>query len=719
MTKTENVRPSAREQSRARYPDRTGYVERDGVRVFWEQYGEGEPAILFLPTWSIVHSRVWKAQIPYFARYTRVLTFDPRGNGRSGRPLEPAAYDEAQFAADALAVMDATRTQSALLVGLSIGSHRGLLLAAEHPERVSGICFIGAGTFLGPVLATPVQCIMRFDEPRESYEGWDRFSRGGWERDFPGFMEFFFGQVVVEAHSTKQIEDSVEWGLETTPEALMASIGGEVVTDRTAELCAQLRCPVLIAVGSDDRITPPAISEALASETGGRLLVFEGSGHSPHTRDPVRFNLELRDFAQLGRHRSRTWQRAHGRGRRALYVSSPIGLGHAWRDVAIARELRRLVPDLEIEWLAQDPVTRVLEGEGEHIHPASAQLASEATHIDSESREHELNAFETYRRMDEILIANFMLFHDVVDDEDYDLWIGDEAWELDYFLHENPECKRARIRVADGLCRVAADDRGRRTRGPPYRRLQRGDDRADRPVPACPRPRDLHRQPRGRRTRPLRPRACRRSANGQRSTSRSPGTSQASLGRRQMENGAPYEPSSATARTNACASSAPVARASASTCCAGSSTRTRSPPSACQGCARSLSQAPRIAPDSLGHPKGVEVVGYIHDLHRHLAVCDVAVVHGGLATTMELTAARRPFTVLPAQTSLRAAAPRSPPARALRGGSLHGHRHLTTRCHRRRDCRPTCPRASLPAGRDERRTPRRRPDRRAAVTSKL
>ena len=45
--------------------------------------------------------------------------------------------------------------------------------------------------------------------------------------------------------------------------------------------------------------------------------------------------------------------------------------------------------------------------------------------------------------MDEILVANFMVFTDVVRDEPYDLWIGDEAWELDHFLHENPELKTA------------------------------------------------------------------------------------------------------------------------------------------------------------------------------------------------------------------------------------------------------------------------------------
>ena len=73
----------AREQSRARYPDSEGYVSRDGVRIFYEVYGDGDPTILLLPTWSIIHSRHWKAQIPYLARHFRVVTFDGRGNGRS------------------------------------------------------------------------------------------------------------------------------------------------------------------------------------------------------------------------------------------------------------------------------------------------------------------------------------------------------------------------------------------------------------------------------------------------------------------------------------------------------------------------------------------------------------------------------------------------------------------------------------------------------------
>ena len=85
----------------------------------------------------------------------------------------------------------------------------------------------------------------------------------------------------------------------------------------------------------------------------------------------------------------------------------------------------------------------MLEARGERVHPASAHLANESGHIESECAEHDLHCFQAIRRMDEILLANFMTFHDVVRDDQYDLWIGDEAWELDYYLHENPEQKRA------------------------------------------------------------------------------------------------------------------------------------------------------------------------------------------------------------------------------------------------------------------------------------
>ena len=62
-----------------------------------------------------------------------------------------------------------------------------------------------------------------------------------------------------------------------------------------------------------------------------------------------------------------------------------------------------------------------------------------------------------------------------------------------------------------------------------------------------------------------------------------------------------------------------------------------------------MMSGPRIDPASLAAdlPDGLEVRGYVHDLYRHLAACDLAVVQGGLTTTMELTANQRPFIYVP------------------------------------------------------------------------
>jgi predicted glycosyltransferase len=216
--------------------------------------------------------------------------------------------------------------------------------------------------------------------------------------------------------------------------------------DEARNIAAAIDRPVLILHGSKDRVRAHRTSVELAKLSAGTLVTLEGSGHAPHARDPVRVNLELRAFAEsltAPRKRPRSWPRALGRKQRALFISSPIGLGHVQRDLAIVRELRRQRPDLEVHWWAQHPVTRVLEEAGEYVHPASHAMASESQHLEEESASHELHAFYAFRRMDEILLANFMAFHDLVSEEPYDLWIGDESWEIDYYLHENPELKRA------------------------------------------------------------------------------------------------------------------------------------------------------------------------------------------------------------------------------------------------------------------------------------
>ncbi|MGH3139771.1 MAG: alpha/beta fold hydrolase [Gaiellales bacterium] len=286
------------EQSRARYPDEVGELDRDGVRVHWERYGDGDRSILFLSTWSIVHSRCWKAQIPYLARRHRVLVFDPRGNGLSGRPLDPAAYAESAFADDALAVLDATGTESAVVVGLSLGAERGLILASRQPERVAGIVMISPTLALAPWPPERAAAFEHFHDERPFEGPWHQYNAHYWRRDFPAFLEFFFGQVFTEPHSTKQIEDCVGWWLEGGVERLLAADDGPALGDAAAETAASVRCPVLVIHGGCDAITPHAVGAELARLTDGSLTTIAGGGHCPQARDPVAVNLLIRDFVE-------------------------------------------------------------------------------------------------------------------------------------------------------------------------------------------------------------------------------------------------------------------------------------------------------------------------------------------------------------------------------------------------------------------------------------
>lgn len=298
QTPTRLGRPSApREQARARYPETTGFVERDGVRVFYEVYGSGEPTVLLLPTWSIVHARIWKMQIADLARRYRVLTFDPRGNGRSDRPATAEAYAEREFAADALAVMDATATANAVLVSLSMGAQRALLLASDHPDRVAGAIFIGPALAFQPSIPGR-EAVNDFMDHLDTDEGWAKYNAHYWRRGFPAFLEFFQTTCLSEAHSTKPIDDAVAWGLETDPETLILTETAPGIGDRDEILAriARVRCPVLVIHGRDDAIRPHAHGEELARLSHGRLITIEGGGHFPNARDPIKVNLAIRDF---------------------------------------------------------------------------------------------------------------------------------------------------------------------------------------------------------------------------------------------------------------------------------------------------------------------------------------------------------------------------------------------------------------------------------------
>ena len=624
---------------RARLPDREGYVVSHDTRVYWEEHGDGPRVVLLMPPWQIVHSGVWKMQLPYFARYFRVLTFDPPGNGRSDRPA--TGYDHDRMADHARAVLDTAGVERAALVGFSLSCWWAAILAATHPERVEKLVLTAAA------LGVPRAVGPDFLAPRDRYEGWDKYNANHWRAHYRDFAEFFMGRMFIEPHSTKPREDGVRWALETTPEVLIATVVEQSSRIPLDELLARVHAPTLIIHGTDDVIRPFAGAEQVhAAISGSTLLPFEGSGHCPHVRDPVRYNLAVREFLEPAPPPRRPWRRAMTRRRRALFVSSPIGLGHSLRDVAIARELRALDPELEIHWLAQDPVTRVLEARGESVHPASRLLSGESAHIESEAGEHDLHVFQAWRNMDEILLANFMVLHDLLEAEPFDLVIGDEAWETDYYLHENPELKRTAFawltdfvgwlpmdpRPDSAEARIAADynaemieqiarfprvrDRALFVGGP--------DDVVDLPFgPGLPGIREWTR-----------------------AHYEFPGYI------------LPFDPAEFADRTAlrarlgfradervvfAAVGGTAVGRHLLRRVMAAYPRMRRRVPDL-----RLIVVAgPRIDPASVPPTPGVELRAFVPDLYAHLAGCDLAIVQGGLSTCMELTALKRPFLYFP------------------------------------------------------------------------
>ena len=260
------------------------------MKIHYEVYGDGgRRRSCCMPTWTIVHKRFWKAQIPYLARHHRVVTYDGPGNGRSDRPLETAAYAQEAQVAYALAVLDATGTDRAVLVALSKAANWALDLAANHPDRVLGTVLIGPSVALAASAATRT-AIRRLRPGRYR----DRAVRGAalGERSaastgpsttattgrthYEDFLWFFFGQCFPEPHSTKQIEDAVAWGRETTARVLVADsqAAWPDAGTRSRTGARRITGPVLLIHGDDDRISPLRRSEMLAELTGGELVVL-------------------------------------------------------------------------------------------------------------------------------------------------------------------------------------------------------------------------------------------------------------------------------------------------------------------------------------------------------------------------------------------------------------------------------------------------------------
>lgn len=293
---------------RAIEPRASGTINARGYQIGYETFGDPDrPAVLLLPPWQIVHSRVWKFQVPFLARDHFVITMDAAGNGMGERTCNPEAYAYERIVGQAVDLLDHLGVERAVLAGFSRGCAYAVLAAARHPERVTALVLIGGKVSSGWEQDAPRGAWdvprAEFHQRRERYAGWEKYNAHYWREHYEEWLDFFFGEIFPEPHSTKAVDDCKAWGRQTDPEILIASTPNpDLLPEMPAsEAIQRIACPVMMIHGNEDRCSPIAKTHDLAmARPDWSEITIEGGGHAPMARDPVRVNLLVRDF--LRRH---------------------------------------------------------------------------------------------------------------------------------------------------------------------------------------------------------------------------------------------------------------------------------------------------------------------------------------------------------------------------------------------------------------------------------
>jgi 3-oxoadipate enol-lactonase len=253
----------------------------DGVDIYYETWGRGEP-LLLLPGLG-ADLRIWVCQRMVFGRRYRCIALDSRGAGRSGKP--PGPYSLEDMAADAVAVLDAEGVDSARILGYSMGSYVAQILAVRYPERVRSLVLAGTACRHHPWR-------------RELLAGWmATAAERGVHVMARQALPWLVGPRTVRRFG---LGINLAWPLilsQPAP-AFAAQVGA--LLDAPDEYCSELAgitAPTLVVVGSEDRLTPPADAEQVAGFVpGARLALIPGAGHGLMMEAAPEFNLAVLGF---------------------------------------------------------------------------------------------------------------------------------------------------------------------------------------------------------------------------------------------------------------------------------------------------------------------------------------------------------------------------------------------------------------------------------------
>lgn len=277
------------------------FIEVNGITVHYKMAGSGRPALVLLHGFA-ASTFSWREVIGPLSEVGTVVAFDRPGFGLTERPMPGEWEGRSPYAPEAQAdltvgLMDALGIEQAVLVGNSAGGTTALLTALTDPERVEALVlvdpaiYVGGGTpgWLRPLVNTPQ---MRHLGPllaRQIRDWGVDFGRSAWHdpsKLTPEIWEGYAQLLRVENW------DRALWEVTraSRPLGLEKRLG-------------EVRVPVLVITGDDDRIVPTEQSVRLAGEIpGAQLAVIPECGHVPQEECPGPFLEAVETFLQHIRH---------------------------------------------------------------------------------------------------------------------------------------------------------------------------------------------------------------------------------------------------------------------------------------------------------------------------------------------------------------------------------------------------------------------------------
>jgi len=255
------------------------YIQVDGLRMHYLARGVG-PAVVLLHGLGSCAEDWFLLQAPALSQRYRVLMPDLRGHGRSDKP--PGPYTVHQMADDIAGFLRALGTDSAHIVGLSLGGAVAQVLAVWHPERVRSLVLVNTFAYLRP----------------KAWAEWRlTLTRFGALLVNPAFHARLVAEELFPRPGQAGLRRVAFQRLcANDPAAYRAAMMAAARYDGRRDL-GRIRAPTLVVAGLEDTVVPLRAKEELASGIpGARLITIPRSGHATPTDQPVMFNRTLLDF---------------------------------------------------------------------------------------------------------------------------------------------------------------------------------------------------------------------------------------------------------------------------------------------------------------------------------------------------------------------------------------------------------------------------------------